>query len=58
MTISTPEGNRYDTKDVPVEYDPLFCARCGERVGWFDTDITETAYAICEECAAELANGE
>ncbi len=54
-TLTAPNGKRYETEDVPSQYDPLFCRRCGRRVGWIDDDMQGVpCYPTCEDCIADM----
>lgn len=57
MILMSPDGTRYDTKDVPRQYDPFFCAKCGQRIGWIlDDGGIDMVRTICEDCIAAMAN--
>lgn len=58
MKLRTESGKRFDTEDLPSEYEPMFCGMCGERIGWYDNGLTDQPLALCDDCAADKANGE
>lgn len=55
--IHTDQGS-FDTKDLPNNISPAFCATCGERTGWYDEDISDMPVMYCDECAYDIAEEE
>lgn len=54
MDIRTEAGTLY-TDSLPVQYDPCFCVKCGERRGWYDTGLGNEPAILCDECAAGIS---
>ena len=42
---------RPDTMNVRKELVPIFCANCGERIGWEVEAYENYAVFFCEDCA-------
>ena len=38
---------------APDGYVPIFCEKCGNRIGWMDEDCGLGAY-LCDACAEEV----
>ena len=49
-------GKNYDTKNVPIQYDPFFCNICGDRMGWTDcyNQGLGIGRTVCEDCIANM----
>jgi len=41
------------TIDIPIKYEPCFCKKCGERMGWMNTEFQDEFVGICDECLSE-----
>jgi len=54
--LRAPNGKKYDTKDVPSRFDPFFCSKCGERMGWSEDDNQGLGQGrvVCEDCIADM----
>lgn len=52
-TIVSSLGKVINTRDIPDYFDPLFCCKCGGRIGWNDTRITDDSVARCDDCVTE-----
>jgi len=37
MEITTNAGT-LDTETLPQTYEPCYCSRCGDRIGWMDEE--------------------
>ena len=51
-------GREFDTQDLAVELDPIGCAVCGNRVGWWDTAFSDKPAVVCDHCAPDYRLGE
>lgn len=57
MKIKTECGT-LNTTTLPEQYEPCFCAECGERLGWMDASMTENFIGLCDGCAAIASQGD
>lgn len=55
-TIRTASGKEFESQWLPPQWEPIFCSKCGNRVGWCDTDYGDADQVLlcCDDCAAEL----
>jgi hypothetical protein len=54
MQIHTTSGKTIDTMVLPQQWEPVGCARCGQRIGWHDADFgDEPPVCLCDDCAAD-----
>ena len=58
VSIASPNGTTYDTRDVPAEWDSVYCGKCGSRMGWHHPGHAPQPYPACDDCIADIANGE
>ena len=36
--------------DVRPDYIPIFCSKCGERIGWMDSSYGDEGIYRCDDC--------
>ena len=56
--LTSPNGTEFNPRDVPERFAPAFCCLCECRTGWFDAYEIDEPLVVCEDCIAEVANGD
>ena len=44
--------NDYIDDSYP-NHEPIFCAACGDRIGWYDPEFGDLGSYLCDDCAKE-----
>ena len=57
MTTIKTHAGVLETSNLPDWYEPIFCSKCGDRIGWGHTEYMETdSFAgVCDDCAAVIS---
>jgi hypothetical protein len=54
MASIRTEGGVLETEAISPRYDPHFCGKCGGRLGWIDTGISDAPVSFCDECIRQI----